>query len=203
MIITPIELELRKLGLNEKEVGVYLAGLELGASSVKNIAQKIKIPRPTVYEIIKSLEKKRLFTEIKEKKKRYFLAQSPTQILRFLRIQKKEIEEKEREFIRIISALESKYSKGKGEIKVYKGKEGLRALEEIISFSSSPEIIIVNPKNIPIGINKRKKIYQKIKKRLGKIETKEINTNLKGGLIIFDKIIFFSSSGKKEGFLFP
>jgi len=198
----PIELELRKLGLNEKEVKVYLAGLELGASSVKNIAQKIKIPRPTVYEIITSLEKKGLFAEVKQKKKRYFLAQSPTQILRFLRIQKREIEEKEREFIRIISALEAKYSKEKEGFKVYKGKEGLKAISEIISFTSVPQIFIINPKLNPISVKERKKIFQLIKKRLGKIEIKEININLKGGLIIFDKVIFFPL-GKKEGFLFP
>jgi len=35
----PIELELRKLGLKEKEVKVYLAGLELGPGSVKKIRQ--------------------------------------------------------------------------------------------------------------------------------------------------------------------
>ena len=109
----PIELELRKLGLTEKEVRVYLAGLELGPSSVLNIAQKAGLARPTTYEIIKSLENKGLFAETKQKKKRYFVAQSPERILGLLRVQKKEIEEKEREFIKIISALESKYSKEK------------------------------------------------------------------------------------------
>ncbi|TSC54446.1 MAG: hypothetical protein LiPW31_110, partial [Microgenomates group bacterium LiPW_31] len=44
---TPIELELRKLGLTEKEVGVYLAGLELGPGSIQNIAQKTGLSRPT------------------------------------------------------------------------------------------------------------------------------------------------------------
>ena len=107
--VTPIELELRKLGLTEKEVRVYLASLELGPSSVKKIAEIAKIPRPTTYQIIKTLENKGLFIEAKQKKKRLFVAQSPERILGILRIQKREIEEKEREFIRIISALESKY----------------------------------------------------------------------------------------------
>ena len=57
----PIELELRKLGLNEKEVKVYLTGLELGPNSVQNIAASAKITRPTTYEIIKKLEAKGLF----------------------------------------------------------------------------------------------------------------------------------------------
>lgn len=199
---TLIELELRKLGLKEKEVQVYLAGLELGPSSVQKIAKKARITRPTTYEIIKDLEEKGLFAETKQKKKRVFVAQSPERILGILRIQKREIEEKEREFIRIIAALESKYSKEKEGIKVFKGKEGLKALEEIISFTSTPKIFIVNPKVNPIRIKERKKIFQKIRKRLGKVEVKEINTKLTGTLIIFDKVIFFPL-GKQKGFLFP
>jgi len=126
MEITPIELELRKLGLTEKEVRVYLAGLDLGPSSMKQIAEIAKIARPTTYEILKNLEGKGLFFATKQKKKRYFSAQSPERILGILRVQKREIEEKEREFIRIIAALESKYSKEKEGVKVFKGKEGLK-----------------------------------------------------------------------------
>ncbi|PIQ07485.1 MAG: hypothetical protein COW72_00120, partial [Candidatus Nealsonbacteria bacterium CG18_big_fil_WC_8_21_14_2_50_37_10] len=169
----PIELELRKLGLSEKEVRVYLAGLELGPSSVQKIAKKAKITRPTTYEIIKTLEEKGLFTETKQKKKRLFVAQSPERILGVMRIQKREIEEKEREFIRVIAALESKYSKEKEGAEVFKGREGLKALEEILSFSSTPEILVINSKILPISRQKREKIYQKIKKRLGKIEVRE------------------------------
>ena len=196
----PIELELRKLGLSEKEVRVYLAGLELGPSSVQKIAKKAKITRPTTYEIIKTLEEKGLFTETKQKKKRLFVAQSPERILGVMRIQKREIEEKEREFIRVIAALESKYSKEKEGAEVFKGREGLKALEEILSFSSTPEILVINSKILPISRQKREKIYQKIKKRLGKIEVREISTKLDGTLIIFDKIIFFPLK-KQKGFL--
>lgn len=195
MIIAPIELELRKLGLTEKEVRVYLAGLELGPSSVKKIAEIAKTTRPTVYEIIKKLEEKGLFIEAKQKKKRYFLAQSPEKILRILRVQKREIEEKEREFIRIIATLESKYSL-EGEIKLFKGRGGLKTLEEIFSFSSTPEVFIVNPR----GIKKRRIIFQKIKRRLGRMNIKETNLKLNGTLILFDKAIFLSSH-KSEGYL--
>jgi len=201
MITIPIELELRKLGLTEKEVRVYLAGLELGPSSVQEIAKAAKISRPTTYEIIKKLKEKDLFAEIKQKGKRVLVAQSPERILGLLRTQKREIEEKEREFIRIIAALEAKYSKEKEGIKVYKGKEGLKALAEIISFSSTPEILIVNPKLSPIKLKEREKTYKAIKKRLGKVEVKEINTKLAGSLIIFDKAVFFPP-GKQIGFLF-
>lgn len=195
-----LSLELRKLGLTEKEARIYLAGLELGPDSVQNIAQRAGLTRPTTYEIIKKLERKGLYLELKENKKRRFLAQSPERILGILKTQKREIEEKEREFIRIIATLEAKYSKEKEGVKLFKGKEGLKALGEIIAFTSIPELLIVNPKLSPIGIKERKEIFQAIKKRLGRVEIKEINTKFEGSLIIFDKVIFFPSH-KPEGYL--
>jgi sugar-specific transcriptional regulator TrmB len=41
----------------------------LGPNSIKNIAEKVKIPRPTVYEIVKKLKEKELFVETKKGKK--------------------------------------------------------------------------------------------------------------------------------------
>ncbi len=201
MLELPIELELRKLGLTEKEVKVYLAGLELGSSPVQNIAKKADLTRPTTYEIIRKLEEKKLFVETGRKGKRLFSAQSPESILGILKTQKREIEEKEREFIRIIAGLEAKYPKEREDIRAFKGKEGLRTLEEIISFSSTPEIIIINPKRVPIKTEQRKRIFEAIKKRLGGLEIKEFNVKFKGSLIIFDKIVFFPEK-KEEGFLF-
>jgi sugar-specific transcriptional regulator TrmB len=199
----PVELELKKLGLKEKEIKVYLAGLELGPNSIKNIAEKVKIPRPTVYEIVKKLEEKGLFVETKKGKKRFFVAQSPSQILRFLRIKKREIEEKEREFTRIVSILEAKYSREKEGIRIFKGKEGKRAIIEILSLSPTPEILIVNPELNPISQRERKKIYQSIKKRLGQIKVKKTNIpGLNGSLIIFNKVAFFPAKTSKIILLF-
>jgi sugar-specific transcriptional regulator TrmB len=199
----PIELELKKLGLKEKEVKVYLAGLELGPNSIKNIAEKVKIPRPTVYEIVKKLEEKGLFVETKKGKKRVFVAQSPSQILRFLRIKKREIEEKEREFTRIVSILEAKYSREKEGIRIFQGEEGKKAIIEILSLSPTPEILIVNPELNPISQRERKKIYQSIKKRLGQIKVRKTTIpGLNGSLIIFDKIAFFPSKTSKIILLF-
>lgn len=216
-----LSLELRKLGLTEKEVKIYLAGLELGPSSVQNIAQMVKIARPTTYEIIRKLEKKGLFSELKQKNKSYFSARPPESILGILRTQMRELEEKEREFIRIIAALESRYAlRGESGIRTYRGKEGLKVLEEIFSFTSCSEIFVLTSGFDLKEIKKREEIYQKIRKRLGKIEVKEIYTKgrkLKsklpqikrkflspletgGTLIIFDKAVFLPLK-KQEGFL--
>jgi sugar-specific transcriptional regulator TrmB len=195
-----IELELRKLGLNAKEAKVYLASLELGPTSAQSIAKATGLTRPTTYEIIKKLENKELFAQTKGNKKRFFAAQSPEKILGLLKTQRRELDEKEREFIRIISTLESRYSKDKEKIKLFIGAEGIKSLEEIISFSSVSEIMIINPKDLPISKERIVKIYQEIKKRLGKLDVSEINARIEGSLIIFDKVSFFPK-GKNEGFL--
>ncbi len=211
-----LPLELKKLGLTEKEVRVYLAALELGYTSVQKIAKNTKISRPTVYEIIKALSKKNLIIESKSKNRRYFTAQSPNALLGILRIQKKELEEKEREFIRIIATLQNKYYLGdKRKIKAYKDKKGLEILFDDFLFTQSKKIyVLINNEKIWPNKN-RQDTYLKIKKRLGKIQIKELCKaqssikkrlsdylekrifkqklfNFPGIIIIYDKVIILS-----------
>ena len=200
--IDVLPLEMRKLGLTEKEVRVYLAALELGYTSVQEIAKKAQVSRPTAYEIIKSLEKKELITQSKEKSRRYFTAQSPDNLLGILKRQKKELEEKEREFIRIIADLRAKYYlSDKREIKVYQGKSGLEILLDDFLTTHSKKIYVLARDNKIWPMSQRKAAYQKIKKRLGRIEVKEIigKTGFKETVIIYDKVIILSS--QKTGLL--
>jgi len=198
-----LPLELRKLGLTEKEVRVYLAALELGYTSVQKIAQQAKITRPTAYVIIKSLKDKGLISESKDNGKKYFIAESPDKLLGILKRQKNEIEEKEREFIRIISILKDKYQLGdKREIKTYKNKTGLKILfNDFLTTQSKKIYILVN--NEKIWPKKAREItYKKIQQRLGrKVQIEEIskksNIDFDGIIIIYDKIIILpdKSSG--------
>lgn len=197
-----LPLELRKLGLKEKEARVYLAGLELGPESLQNIARKSEITRPTAYGIVRALQEKGLFKETKQGKKRLFIANSPEKILHILRLQKRELEEKEREFIRIIAALESRYAlKEKEAIQTFKGKEGMEVLEEQLLFTSSKELLVFSSEWSSVEKKKRKAIYEKIRKRLGKFTVQERQVpRLAGTLYLLDKVIFFSHK-KQEGYL--
>jgi sugar-specific transcriptional regulator TrmB len=215
-----LPLELRKLGLKEKEAQVYLAALELGHSSVQIIAQKAGISRPTTYEIIKSLKEKGLISESKQKGKRYFSAESPDRLLGLLRTQKRELEEKEREFIRIIAELRSRYYlSDKNEIKTYQGKNDLKILLDDFLATKSKKIYIFSNNNKVWPVNERESAYKKIKKRLGEIQIKELSLTKKTSpfpylkrkffeqksfpfketIIISDKVIILSP--KKEGLL--
>ena len=197
-----IALELRKLGLKAKEVSVYLAALELGWSPVQKIAQKAGVSRPTAYEVIRGLIKKRLMRQVKRKgvirgEKTFFAAESPDKLLRLLRIQKREVEEKEREFIRIISALQSKhYLAGQSEIRTYEGKEQLNVLLDDFSQSQDEEIIFLSEASETLKPWREK--LPEIKKRLGGLKLNEIKPkkSFKGTLIIYDKLVYLPSPAK-------
>lgn len=196
-----LSFELRKLGLSEKEVRVYLAALEFGYATAQKIAQKLNISRPTIYEIIKALKSKGLMSEFKEDKRTYFTAESPDKLLRILHIQKREIEEKERELLRVIAALRAKYHLGEEKLtKAYQGPAGLKILESDLLETHSREIYVINSRNIPLNL---KLIWSSIRKRLGQIEIKEISVkkSIPASLIIYDKIIFISQSKPFKGIL--
>jgi hypothetical protein len=99
--------------------------------------------------------------------------------------------------------LEAKYSREKEKIRIFQGKEGKKAIIEIISLSPASEILIVNPEINPISQREREKIYQSLKKRLGQIKVNEIKIpSLRGGLIVFDKVAFFPANTSKIILLF-
>ncbi len=191
-----IHLELRKLGLKEKEVSVYLAALELGFTSVQHIAKKAQLSRPTVYEIIKELIKKGLMRELKRQgairgERTYFAAESPDNLLGLLRVQKREVEEKEREFIRIISALRAKYNlTGQSEIRTFEGGE-IKVLLEDLAQSQTAEIYFVGSNTATLKAWHTK--LPEIKKRLGELKLKEVKRDIPGALIIYDKLIYLPS----------
>ncbi len=194
-------MELRKLGLKPKEVSVYLAALELGWSPVQKIAQKAEISRPTAYEIIRGLKRQGLMREIKRRgvikgEKTYFAAESPDKLLGLLRVQKREVEEKEREFVRIISALRSRfYLTGQNEIRTFEGKEEMKTLLEDFSQSRTDEILILGGSGSRGTLKPWQEKFPEIKKRLGGLKIKEIKNsqNFKGTLIIYDKLVYLPS----------
>lgn len=202
-----LPMELRKLGLKAKEISVYLAALELGFCSAQKIAQKAGISRPTAYAIIKELEKKGLMVESKngapKDAKNYFSAESPDKLLGLLRVQKREIEEKEREFIRIISALRAKYYlAGQNEIRPFAGAQELQVLLDDFSQSQTEKIIILADNADSLAPWREK--YPAIKKRLGELQLEEkIDKNFSGTLIAYDKLIYLPPQNKtgKKAFL--
>ena len=80
--------ELQKIGLSHKEAKVYLANLELGQSSVQNIAKKASVNRATTYVILNSLIEKGLCSTFMQNKKTFYAASDPEQLETIFETQK-------------------------------------------------------------------------------------------------------------------
>lgn len=66
-----------KLGLNEKQVSVYLACLELGSASVSELAEKSGVKRTSIYNFLEELVANGYLAEIKQNDQILLTAEDP------------------------------------------------------------------------------------------------------------------------------
>lgn len=114
---------LLQLGLEEKEVGVYLASLELGPASIQKVTDKSGIKRSTVYEMMKKLKNKGLLSETTKGKRRLIIASEPDQF-------KQNIENQKAVLSQILPDLKALSNLGgiKPRITFYEGVAGLKEI---------------------------------------------------------------------------
>jgi len=98
---------LKQLGLNDKEVEVYLTVLKLGSIPASVVGSCLKIPRSTARYICQQLKKKGLFLEIEKGNTFIYSADSPDKLLYLLEQEKKALEHKEAQTNRIIGELKN------------------------------------------------------------------------------------------------
>jgi sugar-specific transcriptional regulator TrmB len=203
--------ELCKLGICKKEADVYLVLLEIGYCSVQKIAQKLELSRPTVYRVLKDLKKKNLINTIQKGKRNYFIAGSPDTLLNMLQIKKRQAEEQEREFLRIINILQDQYSFSSKEnaIETFSDKKTRLALERLAN-SQSQKIYVLST-SFDKEINRA---FSELHKKLGSsfeikqlhsfeikgqtekfIENKSFkNNSIDKNIVIADKVFVFEKN---------
>ena len=175
---------LQDIGLSKEEVNIYLAGLELGESSVQDIAKKAGIKRPTAYLIIDNLIKKSLFYQTFKGKKRYFGAQNPKDL-------EVEIKRKAFELTKIMPELNSIYNtlEFKPKIRFYEGLAGTLTVYndildltpengEILSFAGIKNIFDKFPKDFATDYFTRR-IRKDIRPKMIAIDSEEGREALK------------------------
>lgn len=138
--------ELGHLGLSEKEAAVYLASLELGPAPVQDISHKAKVNRATTYVMIESLMGRGLMSSFVRGKKRYYASESPERLRAVLRMQRREIEQKEEELETVFPMLAALYNAegAKPQIRYLEGVEGVAAVRELFQ-KLEGEIIQFSP----------------------------------------------------------
>jgi sugar-specific transcriptional regulator TrmB len=123
---------LKNFGLNDKEIAVYLALVELGPSPVRVVSAKSKVNRGTSYDILKSLKQQGLVSFYDTKSHQYFVAEPPEKLLAALEEKQKNLAEVKEQIEESLPQLQTLFSKqgGKPAIKLYEGAKGIRQILE-------------------------------------------------------------------------
>ncbi len=137
--------ELTHIGLSEKEAQVYLSALELGPAVVQDISKKASVNRATTYVMIESLASRGLMSTFVKGKKRFFSAETPERLLSIVRLQRRELEEKEKEVMATLPKLQALHNLegARPQIRYLEGTEGVHTVREIFQVMEGEFIEIV------------------------------------------------------------
>ncbi len=127
---------LKEIGLEEREIKVYLAVLELGESTVLPIARKANIKRTYCYDILDMLQKKGLVTYFEKNNRRRYTADDPTKLQDILK-------QRLDHFGQILPELRSIYNQpqDKPKVRFYEGKEMALQVAKELSQSKAYDAI--------------------------------------------------------------
>lgn len=128
--MTSTETELKKLGLNEREIQVYLTLLTHGPSSVRKIAGISGINRGTTYEHLRTLRERGLVCFYHEDMKQCFVAEDPAKLHQLLNDRRSELDRSKESLDRLVPELRALHNSGgeKPVSRFYEGPEGVRAI---------------------------------------------------------------------------
>ena len=127
---------LKKIGLSDKEIEVYLALLENGANSVRDLAGFVGLNRGTVYDTLKSLQEKGLVSYYHQETKQKFVAEDADKLIKLASSEEEKIKKVKEKLRGLIPELESLQAKGgnRPTTKFYEGKKGIKfILEEVLN----------------------------------------------------------------------
>ncbi|MBT4121550.1 TrmB family transcriptional regulator [bacterium] len=194
MTITPI---LKKFGLNDKEIKIYLTLLKLGPTSVRKIAEKSGINRGTSYDVLKNLRTLGLVTYYHKATKQFFVAEDPHKLLEATDSKIGNLNEVKKKLNKIIPELKSLHDSAdnKPVVKYYEGLSGVRTILQDVLESTNKEYFVFSSTSISPYLYKAFPSFtkQRIKKN---IKVKVISIGAGGELAKLSERKWLS---KKEG----
>jgi len=170
---------LQNLGIEEKEVKVYLALLKLGEATATKIAEKTNLDRTLIYQLANKLIEIGLVSYIIKNNVKYFNATHPEKLMQDLKEKEEELQKALPELISL-----TKNEEQETKVEIYRGKEGLRTIikeiirtkKEVIAFGEEGRA----EKVLPIDIHQYLKQLEKNRMH-EKVLARE---DLKGKLLI-------------------
>ena len=127
---------MKNFGLNDKEIAVYLALVELGPSPVRLVSKKAEVNRGTTYDILKSLQQQGLVSFYDTKSHQHFVAESPEKLLMALQDKRERLDEVKKQIQESLPELQTIFEKrgGRPVMKMYEGAKGIKLiLEDVLA----------------------------------------------------------------------
>jgi len=132
-----IKLVLKNLGLEEREIKIYLALVSNGSLTAMQISKETKIDRTTVYDILTKLENKGISSSFIKNKTKHFTILTPNELLIYFK-------EKYSSLNQILPQLNQLTTKTKEEVscQLFEGKEGIKTiLKDLIESKKDYKVI--------------------------------------------------------------
>jgi sugar-specific transcriptional regulator TrmB len=128
---------LRKIGLSDEEINIYLYLLKEGSSKATVISKKLGVARTTTYRFLSNLHDKGLVSETIQNNVTYYSPAPPERIPELLHEQIEEINN----IIPDLQKLTKKKEEG-ARVELFKGKEGMKTVMRDIVRERKPYVLI-------------------------------------------------------------
>jgi sugar-specific transcriptional regulator TrmB len=161
---------LKEAGIPETASLVYEKLLEDGSSSARQLAEKLNIPRPSVYDNLKLLIKDGLVVEQKEENKKIFSIDDVKNLSHIFQSKITRLKDQEHELKNLLPSLAKQARSLEPKIKFYSGAEGIKQVlnnllwyDNIETLTMWPisEMVDILGKDYLANLNRRR-IRQKI-----------------------------------------
>lgn len=124
--------QLIRFGLPEKEARIYLSLMELGPSSVSELAKRAKVPRTNTYHLLNALVSKGLVSFHERTSRMTFVAEDPSRLVHLLKSKSEEYQRFYQEAKDLMPEFRSFYHQddAKLHVRFFEGVEGLISVYE-------------------------------------------------------------------------
>lgn len=138
---------LKKIGLSETEVKIYLAGLSENGIGVSELAKQTQIQRTTIYHALETLEKKGLVGKKGTGRRLVFVMIQPKKLESLLDARVESLKAEKAEIQKIIPLLEQRKASVASEVRVtqFDGIEGIKMVVEEALYAKSRKWDILAP----------------------------------------------------------
>lgn len=143
--MSKIELFLKSLGLSDKEITLYLAGLKMGPTKAAILSRKTGFTRQHTYDILKSLEQKGFVSKMGKNYGQRFIMENPKNLENILERKKQKIEKLGNTLVKIMPEFESFYNPSgiMPKIKFFEEIEGIKDIfEDMLNCGSKKHFYI-------------------------------------------------------------